>query len=162
RQERIQTYEGTYTERGTIPGDNETAVRGRVRFVAPASFSVEVLEPERYKGDAVCYTGSDLWLYSARMHAGVHVANVPWSQERWRRWVHETVRANNGSYDFIPDDEKVTLAGRVAQRFRIEPRASGLVASRWWMDDEFTTTLRLDAGTYSFRFDEVAFNRPLT
>jgi hypothetical protein len=29
------------------------------------------------------------------------------------------------------------------------------------MDEEFTTTLRLDTGAYSFRFEKLAFNRPL-
>ncbi|MEZ0228112.1 MAG: outer membrane lipoprotein carrier protein LolA [Planctomycetota bacterium] len=161
RQERVQSYEGTYVEKGSIPGHPDVQVRGRVRFVAPAHFFAEVLEPADYRGDAVAYDGSHLWLYSARTNSGIHVRNVPWSQERWRDWMYATIRANRSAYDLIGDEEKVTLAGRVAQRWRIESRIPGIVSSRWWMDDEFTTTLRLDAGDFSFKFEEVSFNRPL-
>ena len=132
-----------------------------MRFAAPSDFVAEVLEPEQYRGDAVAYTGSDLWLYSARTHSGIHVAHVPWSQQRWRDWMFESVRANRDAYDFTSDDETVNVANRVARRWRIEPREAGLGSSRLWLDEEFTTTLRLDSGTFSFRFDEVAFNRPL-
>ncbi len=161
RQERVQTYEGTYVEKGSIPGKPDQEVRGRVRFAAPSHFTAEVLEPELYRGDAVAYDGTHLWLYSARTHSGIHVRNVPWSQERWRDWMYETIRSNRSAYELIGDEERVTLAGRVAQRWRIESRIEGLPSSRWWMDDEFTTTLRLDAGQFSFKFDQVAFNRPL-
>lgn len=165
RQERIKTYEGTLTERGTVPGEPLVEVKERVRFVAPSDFVVEVLEPERYKGDTIAYLDGQLWLYSARSNSGLHVRNVPWSQERWRQWMRESIRSNREALDYEQGDSKVTVAGRVAVPWRVEPRAearaAGLVSSRWWMDDEFTTTLRLEAGSFSFRFDEVAFNRPL-
>lgn len=159
RQERIRTYEGTYVERGTVPGDPLAEVRSRVRFAAPHEVVIEVLEPAQYRGDTVAYLGSELWFYSARSGSGIHVRSVPWDQERWRAAVRETVRSNGSAYDYEQDESKVTLAGRVAVPWRVVPRAGG-PSSRWWTDDEFTTTLRVDAGSYSFRFDEVAFNRP--
>ncbi len=168
-QEKVRTYDGVYVERGTVPGEPGTEVRSRVRFMAPSTFVLEVLSPEEYAGETVAYLDSELWLYSAKHDVGVHVRGVPWSEARWRDWIYETVRLDRERYDFEQADQPDTVAGRVALPFTVTAKEATPLdpaPARTWMDEEFSLPLRVEApldggARYSFRFEQVAFNRPM-
>jgi len=162
-QEKVQSFDAVYSERGTIPQDPGAVVKIHMRYEAPSNFSSEVIAPEDYAGDVFAYVGKDMWFYSRFGNYGIHVKNVVWDQERWRAAIRESVKINRDAYDYQADEQTDTVANRVASVWSIKPLEEGelLLPGRLWLDDEFTIPLRIELGSlYGSRMEKIVFNRP--
>lgn len=173
-QSKIESYEGTFAETGLVPDDPSAEVLSRVRFRAPSRLVVEVLEPERYRGEVLAWVGSVVHAYSPRTHAGFRLRGVPAPDvATWREHVREGVRWSLEAYGYR-EGETTKVAGRETVPWTVTPREKGdlRVPSRWWMDAELSFPLGVEldrepapsgetaAGLlYRMRFREIAFNK---
>jgi outer membrane lipoprotein-sorting protein len=166
-QERVRTFEGTLSERGTAaPGDCLAEVVSRVRFAAPASVRIDVLAPDDWKGDVFAYDGSTLHVYSKHLDAELRIRHLAAPDAATRRaLVSETVGFNLDNYGYR-EEEPETVSARVAIPWLVTPREPGdlRVRSRFWLDGDYSVPLRAilekpEGGTlYEMRYLEATFN----